>query len=191
MDAVFAIPLAAASVYLIAYAVYYSAYALVGLFPSGRAAESDRLRTHVLLVPAHNEALTIPGILRALRALDYPSERVRLVVLADHCDDGTAQVAAAAGARGLERAEGDRGKGPALAWAFRRLLAERDWDAVSVFDADNGVDRRFLRAVDAALDGGSEAVQGYIDTKNPNESLLSGVSAIAYWSANRLFQAPR
>ena len=191
MDVIFAIPLAVVSVYLIVYAVYYSVYALVGLLPVSRSAVTDRLRTHVLLVPAHDEARTLPGILRALRAMDYPAGRVRIVVLADHCEDDTARVATAVGAGVLERVDGDRGKGPALAWAFERLLADGEWDAVSVFDADNSVDPRFLRGVDAALDGGAEAVQGYIDTKNPDESLLSGVSAIAYWSANRLFQAPR
>lgn len=191
VDAVFAIPLAVVSVYLLAYAGYYSLYALIGLLPPARRTGPGRLRAHALLVPAHNEAPTLPGILRALRSLDYPPERVRIIVLADHCDDDTAAVASAAGADVLERTDGTRGKGPALAWAFGRLLAERNWDAISVFDADNGVDGGFLNAVDASLDGGAEATQGYIDTKNPDESLLSGVSAIAYWSANRLFQAPR
>lgn len=191
MDALVAIPLAVATIYLVAYALYYSVYAIVGLLPSTREPASQRRRDHVLLVPAHNEARTIGGILRSLRGLEYPAERVRIVVLADHCDDDTARVAAEAGATVLDRREGERGKGAALAWAFEQLLADRGWDAVSVFDADNRVDRRFLHAVDALLDRGAEAVQGYIDTKNPGESLLAGVSAIAYWSANRLFQAPR
>ncbi len=182
-----------ASVYLLVYAAYYLLLALVGLWPAGRRRDSPATQTRfVLLVPAHDEERTITGVLRSLQDLTLSGPKPEVLVVADNCDDHTADVARALGTTVLTRMDpAQPGKGPALEWAFARLLADDRYDAVCVFDADNRVAPDFLLGIGAALADGAEAVQGYIDTKNPAESWLSGVSAIVYWSANRLFQLPR
>ncbi len=38
---------------------------------------------------------------------------------------------------------------------------------------------------------GYKVVQGYIDSKNPNDSWITGSYSIAFWTANRLFQLAR
>jgi cellulose synthase/poly-beta-1,6-N-acetylglucosamine synthase-like glycosyltransferase len=38
---------------------------------------------------------------------------------------------------------------------------------------------------------GHKVIQGYLDSKNPNDTWVSGNYSISYWISNRLFQLPR
>jgi 1,2-diacylglycerol 3-beta-glucosyltransferase len=91
-----------------------------------------------VLVPAHDEELGVAETITALLAQDYPNDRYAVVVIADNCTDGTARVAADAGATVWQRHDPTaRGKGPALAWALERLRRDLpDTEAVIVVDAD-------------------------------------------------------
>src|SRR5690348_15340916 len=75
---------------------------LAGLF---RRRTPPRAPTHTfaILVPAHNEELTLPAALQSLAVLDYPPELMRVCVVADNCTDGTASVAREAGSECIER----------------------------------------------------------------------------------------
>lgn len=114
-----------------------------------------------VIVPAHNEELTIARTLDSLAKLDYPPDRTETFVIADNCSDGTAPAARALGATVLERFdEAARGKGYALRWAFDTLLArEPRWDAFAVIDADSTASPNFLTVLDAHLRDGAEAIQ--------------------------------
>ncbi len=188
-----AILLAAAGLYTIFYAVYHLAFAIAGIPPARRRVWPAPRSRFALVVPAHDEEASVTGVIRSLATLDYPRDRFEVVVVADNCRDRTAEVAREAGATALERDDPSRpGKGAALEWAFGQLLvAEPSFDAFCVFDADNHVEPSFLRAVEARLQSGAQVVQGYTDTRNPDESWLTAVQAIVYWSANRLFQLGR
>jgi cellulose synthase/poly-beta-1,6-N-acetylglucosamine synthase-like glycosyltransferase len=67
----------------------------------------------------------IERCIKSLLGSRYPSERVRIYVVADHCSDQTAAVARAAGAEVLIRDEEPAGKTFALDWAFRQLKNSR------------------------------------------------------------------
>ena len=115
-----------------------------------------------VLIPAHDEGAGVRATVASVRALDWPAERLDVVVIADNCTDDTAAQAAAAGARVLERDAPDaRGKGRALAWAVERLAAAGPPpDAVVVVDADCTVEPGLLRAFAAALGGGRRGGAG-------------------------------
>jgi len=146
-----------------------------------------------LLVAAHNEELVIGNIVRSLKSLDYPAELYDIYVIADNCNDSTARIARESGAIVFERFDSKkRGKGFALQWMFRKLFAlGKCYDAVCVFDADNLVSPVFLKEMNKQLCRGYEVVQGYLDSKNPYDSLISSCYSITYWLNNRLFQLPR
>ena len=103
----------------------------------------------VFLVPAHNEQLLITHTVKGLLEMDYPSSARRVVVIADNCIDGTADLARAAGAECLERFDTERrGKQHALAWAFRQIdLA--DAAACVIIDADTIVSPGFAKGLAA------------------------------------------
>nr|AIA96069.1 CAZy families GT2 protein [uncultured Bordetella sp.] len=56
-----------------------------------------------VLVPAHDEEATIAATVASLRAMDWPEECFRVIVVADNCSDETVARAKAAGARVIER----------------------------------------------------------------------------------------
>jgi cellulose synthase/poly-beta-1,6-N-acetylglucosamine synthase-like glycosyltransferase len=142
-----------------------------------------------VLIPAHNEEPVIGGTLDALAALDYPSDRYRVHVIADHCTDRTVEIARAAGVEVHEHADERRGKGPALAWVIRGLLdapGDETPDVVVIVDADTVVDKGFLREVEIVMAAGAVAVQGQYRVREPGTSAAAGLRAAALASRHHL-----
>jgi cellulose synthase/poly-beta-1,6-N-acetylglucosamine synthase-like glycosyltransferase len=143
----------------LACALYLGSLALLSRSLGAVASSPPRTKFDVV-VPAHDEERGIAATVASLKAVDYPAEMRRIVVVADNCSDATAARAGEAGAVVIERKdEVKRGKGYALAEAFARSLADRSVDAVVVVDADTHVAPNLLRAFDARFQGGATAVQ--------------------------------
>jgi len=140
---------------------YLALLSFLALNPKQRRnSGNSRLRRFAIVVPAHDEERTIDATLRSLLAIDYPRQMYDLVVIADNCDDGTAQVANRPGVQVLERNDPHlRGKGYALRWGFDALLSLSRYDAVVVVDADSTASRNFLSVMNDYLETGAEAVQ--------------------------------
>ncbi len=136
--------------------------------------DTATLRRFAVLVPAHDEELLLPVLLRSLNALDYPREFYDVHVVADNCTDRTASVAASAGATVHERRDKTlRGKGYALRWLLNRLQERDDetpYDAYVVVDADSIVSPTFLTVMNRYLVRGDAAVQAYYGVLNRDES---------------------
>jgi 1,2-diacylglycerol 3-beta-glucosyltransferase len=176
--AVVAIPPALASGYLF----------LLTLLSGRREAPRSRAsRTHFdVVVPAHDEEAGIAATIESLRAVAYPCELYRVVVVADNCSDRTASVAQRAGALVLSRNDSAHpGKGRALAYAFDRAIAE-DRDAVVVVDADTVVSPNLLEALDARLQAGARAIQSDYAVRNAGASWRTLLMALALGSFHRL-----
>jgi cellulose synthase/poly-beta-1,6-N-acetylglucosamine synthase-like glycosyltransferase len=134
-----------------------------------------------VIVPAHDEAAVIARCVGSLRRLDWPADRFRVIVVADNCGDTTAAIAAAAGARVMERQDPDRrGKGYALKYAFEASGAEHWADAVVVVDADSEVSSNLLEACAARIERGAQAVQAHYGVLNPWASWRTRLMAIAH-----------
>ena len=146
-----------------------------------------------IIISAHNEENVIGSAIRSLKALRYPKDMYEIFVIADNCDDKTAQISLENGAKVYERFDDiNKGKGYSLEWMFKKLFdLEKDFDAVCIFDADNLVSSNFLMEMNKQICMGHKVIQGYLDSKNPADSWISGNYSIAYWISNRLFQLPR
>ncbi len=145
------------------------------------------------IVPAHNEETVIKNLVESLKAQDYPENLYDIFVIADNCTDATAEIAKEAGAKVLKRFdETNKTKGYALNWFLKQKIEENaDYDAFCVFDADNIVDKNFLKNMNKKLCQGEEIVQGYRDIKNPTDSWIAGGYAIFYWMMNRFYHLAR
>jgi len=143
-------------------------------------------RRLAVVVPAHNEADGIARCVASLRACEPPSDAYSVVVVADNCTDATAERAAAAGARVLERHDTERrGKGYALEFAFDLLLAE-GVEAIAVVDADTVVEAGFVAEVRTVLAEGADAVQTRYGVLNPEASLRTRLMNVALLAFNVL-----
>jgi len=94
---------------------------------------STPVRTAVL-VPAHNESANVLPTIESVKVQLGPHDL--LLLIADNCDDDTAELARSAGATVIERNNSQlRGKGYALAFGVDHLRADPP-DVVLVVDAD-------------------------------------------------------
>lgn len=144
-------------------------------------------RRFVIVVPAHNEAAGIARTVASLLSLEGPADLRRVLVVADNCEDATAELAREAGAQVLERRDLERrGKGFALDHAFRHLAAEGWADAVVVVDADTVVSANLLTAFDAHLAAGADALQAFYGVLNPLASWRTRLITIALAIFHRL-----
>jgi len=101
--------------------------------------------TVIVLIPAHNEAVSIGETLDSLGAQDPAPNRV--IVVADNCTDATASIARARGADVLVTVGNDHKKAGALNQALRGLFdGMGDNDVVMCMDADTVLDEGFLAA---------------------------------------------
>ena len=145
-----------------------------------RLAPSDRSCRFDVIVPAHNESQVIERILASTALLDWPADRVRVLVVADNCNDDTADKARRMGAVVLERHDTvNRGKGYALKHAFARSAADGLADAVVVVDADSIVSPNLLEAYAARIARGDQAVQAHYGIQNPMASWRTRLLTIA------------
>ena len=145
------------------------------------------------IIPAHNEEVVIKNLVDSLQAQDYDKNLYDIYVIADNCTDDTARIAKEAGAIVYKRFDEEhKTKGYALNWFLQQKISENaDYDAFCVFDADNIVDKNFLKNMNKKLCQGEDVVQGYRDIKNPTDSWVSSGYAIFYWMMNRFYHLAR
>ncbi len=149
-----------------------------GVFHGPRTPQSR----FIILIPAHNEELLLGDVLHRLRDQAYPSTHYEVVVIADNCEDMTAEVARKGGATALVRNDPTlRGKGQALNWAMQGPLKERaqPWDALVIMDADSVLNADFLWFMDERLREGHQALQGYYGVQNPGDSWRTALMTVA------------
>jgi len=129
-----------------------------------------------VFVGCKNEELVVDGMVTALLALDYPTDRLTIVVVDDGSDDRTGELLdARAGAdsrlRVLHRAPG---AGGGKSGALNDALAGVDAEVVLVFDADHEPDPYVLRRlVRHFRDPQVGAVMGRCIIRNGQESTMA------------------
>jgi len=172
---------------------YFLILGLLGLFRKKENKNYTPKNKFALLIAAHNEEVVIGSLIESMLKLDYPREMYDIFVIADNCTDDTAKIARGYGVNVCERfAKDKRGKGYALEWMFAKLFdMKKQYDAIAIFDADNLVHKNFLKEINSKLQDGYKVVQGYIDSKNPEDSWIAAAYSIAFWTQNRMFQLAR
>ena len=172
---------------------YYLVLGIFGIYKKKETKNYTPKNSFAMIVAAHDEEVVIAKLIESMQKQNYPKELYDIFVIADNCTDKTAEIARSYGVTVCERVNAEkRGKGYALEWMFEKLFnMEKQYDAVTIFDADNIVHKDFLKEMNSKLQEGYKVVQGYIDSKNPDDSWIAASYSIAFWSQNRLFQLSR
>ncbi len=173
--------------------MYYLLISFFGIYKKKDTQTFDCVKNFALIVAAHNEESVIQDIIASLKRLDYPKELYDIFVIADNCTDKTSVKAKRKGALVYERFNKEKkGKGYALEWMFDKIFKmNKKYDAVVIFDADNLVSKNFLKEMNKKLCQGYSVVQGYLDSKNPEDTWITGSYSIAFWTCDRMFQLSR
>jgi cellulose synthase/poly-beta-1,6-N-acetylglucosamine synthase-like glycosyltransferase len=166
---------------------------LFGLFRRKEKKNYTPNKKFAMIVAAHNEEVVIANLIESLKHQDYPKELYDIFVIADNCNDSTAEISRKHGAKVFERTNKEkRGKGYALEWMFDKIFKmDKKYDAIAIFDADNLVSPNFIKEMNSKMCDGYKVVQGYLDSKNPEDSWITQSYSISFWSSNRAFQLAR
>lgn len=133
-----------------------------------------------VMVPAHNEEIVITATVEHILQLNYPEDKIQVIVIADNCSDNTAERLRALRAKTsyngrnflvLERT-GTGGKSGALNDAMKH--ASGDW--ICVYDADAAPERNaLLFLIQKAMEKPDlyGAVFGRNKARNRGQNLLS------------------
>lgn len=178
---------------VVMFGLYHGFISLFGIFPQRRKELHQPEKHFAIIIPAHNEEIVIEELIHSLYRQDYPRELYSVMVICDNCTDGTADVVRANGAAAfIRRNSAQAGKGYAIQWMLQQIYdMETKFDAVVILDADNVVSSNFLAHMNDMLLKGHKIVQGYLDSKNPDDSWVSISYAIAYWYMGRMWQLAR
>ncbi|TGY43748.1 glycosyltransferase [Clostridium sartagoforme] len=180
---------------LIVFAImmYYFILAFFGLKRKHEKKNYTPTKKFAMIVAAHNEEVVIGRLIESMLHQDYPRELFDIFVIADNCTDNTAKEARKHGVYVYERFnKDDKGKGYALEWMFDKIFKmQKKYDAVAIFDADNLVSKNWCKEINSKMLEGYKVVQGYIDSKNPNDSWIAASYSIAFWTQNRMYQLAR
>lgn len=149
-----------------------------------------------LLVPAHNEEIVIAGTIDSLLHLDYPRDRMEIIIIEDSSSDRTRRaveqmmvldprVKLVSIPPGL----GGRGKSHALNAGLRHASHE----IIAVYDADNAPDPASLRWLVAELmsDQRLAAVVGKVRTLNRGMNFLTRCINVEFIGFQWIVQAGR
>jgi len=149
-----------------------------------------------ILVPAHNEEIVMAGTMESLLHLDYPRDRMEVIVIDDSSTDRTRRVIEHMMATdrrlklvGIPPGLGGQGKSHALNQALRHA----GYDFVAVYDADNAPEPQSLRMLVAELmaDTRLAAAVGKVRTMNRGTNFLTRCVNIEFISFQWIIQAGR
>lgn len=173
--------------------VYQFGLALFGMYKKKNKKHYEPNKSFAVLVAAHNEEEVVGALMENLKHLNYPKELYDVFVICDNCTDRTVEIVRSHGMNACVRTNPNlRGKGYAIEWMLKELWKmPRQYDAVVMFDADNLAHPDFLSEMNNDLCEGARVIQGYIDTKNPEDSWITAAYGISYWYCNRLWQLSR
>ena len=166
---------------LLSYFGYVSLYSfmlsLAGLFYKNiKAPEANTLRKVAVLIPAYKEDQVIPDVAAQALEQNYPSYFFDVVVIADSLKASTLEKLRTLPIKVVEVSFEKSTKVKALNRAMQ--VIGDDYDCALILDADNIMERDFIRKMNNLFDLGYSAIQGRRDPKNENTpiALLDGLS---------------
>ncbi len=164
---------------------YRDLYKVIGTFSTRKFTPTDKKYKYAVMIAARNEEPVIANLIESIRANDYPQELVTVFVVADNCDDKTAEVARAHGAVCYERFDREhKTKGFALQYLMNCI--KRDYGSIDafdgyfIFDADNLLSKDYISKMNESFATGERVVTSYRASKNFGDNWVSASYAI-HW----------
>ena len=148
------------------------------------------LHRYAVLIAARNEETVIGSLIESIKRQNYPADRIDIYVIADNCTDCTAKAAKSHSATVFERFDKVRiGKGYALNYLLGRI--KKIYDAYLVFDADNVVDKNFVREINKTFSAGYDIVTSYRNSKNYGDNWISSGYGLWFLREAQYLNRPR
>ena len=180
-DTIGNINLVIAAIFFLLY-VYQIFFVLVPFFKKEEEHKPEVIHRFAVLISARNESNVIADLIKSVKAQNYPQDMLDVYVVADNCTDNTAQIAEDAGAFVYTRFNSVQvGKGYALNYLIGKIFDKcgKDYyDGYMVFDADNILDKNYVRAMNRTFTDGHRIITSYRNSKNYGSNWISAGYAL-------------
>lgn len=175
---------------------YQYIYLLIGVFSKKKTYENTNIeKKYAIMIAARNEELVIGKLLDSLNKQNYSKDKITIFVVADNCKDNTYSIAKKHGAIVYERFnEKEQRKGYALNFLMNKINEDygiSSFDGFLVFDADNLVDKNFIKEINKAFVKKGGIVTGYRNIKNFDTNLVSSAYGIHFYKTVVSYHRPR
>lgn len=161
---------------------YQLLYVLVPFIKKKKEHKKTRLHTYAVLIAARNEEAVISHLIESIKNQTYPSNLVKIFVVADNCTDKTAEKAAAAGAIVWKRFNRQQiGKGYAIDFLLdniKKAYPKSKFDGYFIFDADNLLDENYITEMNKSFSDGNRIITSYRNSKNYGDNWISAGSSL-------------
>ena len=165
--------------------IHFGIFAIIPFFRKKKEETiiSTKKNKFMILIAARNEELVIGNLIDSLKQLNYPKDLFRICVIPNNCNDNTKQIAIEKDCMVIEPDFSPKTKGEVLNYCFNYFKEEK-FDSYVIFDADNVVDKNFLKHMNDKLNKGYRVVQGFRDTKNLYDNHIAGSYALFFYLQN-------
>lgn len=174
--------------------IFYTSLSIIGIKKPKRDYQIiEDQKKFLFVIPAHNEETVIKDTLESLTNLNYHKHLYKIALIADNCDDRTAEIARqypnVLVYENHSKIDEPRGKPHAIAKFLENNLWQ-NYDFISFIDADNIVHPDYLREMNSQVCANPDltAVQGYLGIKNLTTSITASGYAAVYFITNRAVQ---
>jgi len=144
-----------------------------------------------IIIPARNESSVIGRTVKELlEKQNYPKDKFHIYVVADNCNDNTAEVAKNAGAFVFIHNDDEpshKRASYAIQYGMQEILKlNNNYECFIKFDADNLADSNFINVMNDAFESGVECARCMENSININQNMTSKCSALYYLRDCRL-----
>lgn len=141
-----------------------------------------------VLIPARDESLVISDLLDSLKKQTYKVKSSDIYIIVESEKDPTVMIAKKRKINIVYRKDlTKKRKGYALDDAVKEIISSgKHYDAYFIFDADNILDRNFLKEMVKSYKAGYDVGIGYRNTKNGNANIYAASSSLTFSMINTL-----
>jgi cellulose synthase/poly-beta-1,6-N-acetylglucosamine synthase-like glycosyltransferase len=187
--------------FMIGYQFIFSVYGYINFLKSMKERKDVDKQTYdfptcTILIPAHNEEKVIANTIEAMLNMEYPKDKLKVMIINDGSKDATKEIIERYAAQDsrvvlydVPQGQGGKGKSRALNLGVKQVQS----DVIAIYDADNTPDPKALHYLVAQLITHKElgAVIGKFRTVNKNRNLLTRFINIETLSFQSMLQAGR
>ena len=152
------------------------------------------LHEFAVMICARNEEVVIADLINSLKSQTYPQDLIHVFVMADNCDDHTAEIAESCGAHVYTRFNKQLvGKGYALEELMNHLAVDypEGFDGYFVFDADNLLEPDYIEQMNKTFSDGNDIITSYRNSKNYGSNWISAGYALWFLRESKYLNYPR
>lgn len=161
---------------------------ILSYFNSNVPKEKNNKGKFAILIPARDESRVIEELLNSILNQTRKIDSDDVYVIVEEESDKTVELVKNKNMNIIFRHDlSKKRKGYALDDAIKEILEQKKhYDAYFIFDADNVLDKDYIKNMEKAYEDGYDIGIGYRNTKNGNDSVIAAASSLTFSMINTL-----